>query len=227
MLVRPRYLAASLAVALPLLVPAVVSAADETPRSGCDGESTLGFPTDGSARLKARNGISYDLAVSPIGPGTFDIDTVTYDGYPERADMDQPYEQLRLQFLDADGALIDETAPSVDLEDNIVFAEWKGTLGQVVLDRPAVTVRAIHDRPSDTGPANSVSPACFGWTAVQPPTTTTEAPTTTEPTVEAPSSSTVPPSTTASPTTVPTQVLPEVQEMPDPEPVVATPRFTG
>jgi hypothetical protein len=115
MVVRPRYLAASLAVALPLLVPSMVSAADEAPRSGCDGESALDFPTDGSARLKARNGISFDLAVAPIGPGTFEIDTVTYDGYPERVDMTQPHEQLRLQFLDAEGALIDETAPSVDL----------------------------------------------------------------------------------------------------------------
>jgi hypothetical protein len=76
-------------------------------------------------------------------------------------------------------------------------------------------------------------------TTTEAPTTTTEAPTTTTTiegpttTIEAPTTTTsVVPSTTTSvvpstTSTVPTQVLPRVQEMPDPDPVVGTPNFTG
>jgi hypothetical protein len=65
-------------------------------------------------------------------------------------------------------------------------------------------------------------------TTSEPPSTTTEPPTTTV--IEPPTTTSSVPTTTAAPTTsstVPTQVLPEVQENPDPTPVAATPHFTG
>ncbi|MEQ8842749.1 MAG: hypothetical protein RIB98_17340 [Acidimicrobiales bacterium] len=104
------------------------------------------------------------------------------------------------------------------------------------------------------GEAQSVQPSCFGVTNLNPTTTTSSTTSTTTTVVDPPSSSsttvaptttvieppsssstTVAPTTTSggggiastTTTTVATEVLPEVQEMPDPTPVAANPSFTG
>lgn len=196
------------------------------------------------------------LAVD-IAAGVYEIDTVSYDGGDDRADDVQPQEQYFLAFFDAADVVIDRTPiATVDLLDGVLEAEWAGSLGLVTLDRPAVRIQAEHASlylPADPHP-NSVMPICVGWTLQATPTTTTVASTTTTtaaptttsvapttttvvpPTtiVDPPTASTIPPTTTPptttlapATTTVPTQVLPEVQEMPDPEPVVGNPQFTG
>ena len=215
-----------LALVAVLFVPASATASQNGPAAGCQGADVAAWPaanyaSDMAGHLAASIvsqsfiGLPHErsIAVSGIPAGTYVVDTVAYDGSPGReSDPAQPNEQFVLQFLDEDGAVIAATGPTVDLTDFVEETTWAGSLGQVVLDRVAVTVRALHVLPGvDTPTANSVMPVCVGWTVVPPPTTTT-------------------PPTTAAPTTtttVPTQVLPEVQEMPDPDPVVGTPNFTG
>jgi hypothetical protein len=298
----------------PVLLPALVSAAPNGPNQGCVGAQSADWPAanfaeDYAGHLAATivskpwTGLPYERTVAAAMPaGVYSIDTVAYDGSPDReTDTPQPNEQYIVQFLDDDDVVIAETGATADLADSVLEATWAGSLGTVVLDRAAVTIRALHVLPGVYTPtANSVMPVCVGWTLVPPTTTTTtttttqappssttsstttsttstttttEAPpssttsstttttTTTEapppssttssttttsttsiapPTtiVEPPTSSTIPATTTttttttttvapATTTTVPTQVLPEVQEMPDPEPVVGNPQFTG
>lgn len=191
-----------------------------------------------------------------IAAGEYEVITAAYDGYDGRAGTDeQAYEQYVLEFLDAGGAVIATSGMNADLVDFIEEASWTGPVGTVVLNRPATAVRATHAHLGDAaviaiGEAQSVQPSCFGVTSTAPPTTTTTTEptdstttTTTEPTTSEPPTTTEPPSTTEPPTTtilgpttsvtttttttVPTQVLPSSQEMPDPDPVAATPTFTG
>lgn len=163
-----------------------------------------------------------------IPAGTYDIDTVAYDGNPNRAaGTPQMFEQYHLEFLDAAGVVIDSTGTTADLADGVMEASWAGPVGQVVLDRPVTQIRAMHSFPFHTTPdtANSVMPVCVGVTPGVVPTTTTVAPTTSA----APTTTTVAPTTSPAPTTttVKTEVLPAVEVAQSATPTQGNPTFTG
>jgi len=190
-----------------------------------------------------------------IPAGTYDIDTVAYDGNPNRAGgTPQMFEQYHLEFLDSTGAIIASTGTTTDLADGVIEATWAGPVGQVVLDRAATQIRAMHSFPFHTVPdtANSVMPICVGVNPGVAPTTTTTAPpqttlppTTVVPTTAAPTTTTAAPTTTtaapttttaapttttAAPTTtttVKTQVLPAVEVAQTATPTDGNPSFTG
>lgn len=199
--------------------------------------AALGFPT--------RRPVAVDMPA-----GTYDISAAGYDGDVDRAtDSPQRNEQFHLEFVDADGTVMATTGSTGDLPDEVEEATWAGGVGRVVLDRPAVTVRAVHSF-TGTGPGtvNSVMPVCFGADIVAPPVTTTTtvveeeeqtSPTTTQapPTTTAapdpepetePTTTTAAPTTTLAPTTttVATVVL-SVNEAAPAAAITATPSFTG
>jgi len=222
--------------------PTSISSAQDARTLDCDGaESVIAFPYNGygagpESVLVVGNAVNYPttLTVSAALPaGTYDVVAGAYDGYFGRSNTPaQDYEEYVLQFLDAGGAVVATSAMSGDLVDFTEEASWRGSVGRVVLDRDVTAVRAVHAHLGNAaiiaiGQAQSVQPTCLGTTLVPPPTTTTTtvAPTTTiaSPTTSIPVTST----TTTTTTTVPTQVLPEVEEMPDPDPVVGNPTFTG
>ncbi len=187
--------------------------------------AALGFPT--------RRPVAVDMPA-----GTYDISAAAYDGDADRAtDSPQLNEQFHLQFVDSDGAVIATTGSTADLPDEVEEATWTGSVGRVVLDRPAVTVRAVHSfTGSGPGTANSVMPVCFGADIVAPPVTTTtttivdeEEEEQTTPTTEAPTTTTTAaPTTTLAPTTttVATVVLSVTEAVPAAA-VTGTPSFTG
>jgi hypothetical protein len=99
--------------------------------------------------------------------GIIDIPSArSSDGYPSRGSVAQNSEKYEIEFLSASGAIIATSAPSGDVPDFLVSAEWTGSLGSVTLSEPAVAVRAHHrpDLPGDNSPqsvlANEVT-FCF------------------------------------------------------------------
>jgi hypothetical protein len=260
------------AVIAPFLLPATVAAQNEGaeptgPTESCSGTVVASWPDVQFDSLAATIVSAHPWIESTrsltvnVPAGEYQVDVVTYDGSATRdGDTAQEFEQLFLEFLDAQGDVIATTGSSADLPDRVLEATWKGSVGTVTLDRDAETVRAVHAFIGLAG-YQSVMPSCFGATFVPPTTTTTEAPppsssttttvvepppsssttttvvepppssSTTTTLVEPPSSTSLPPTTTiattTTTTTVPTQVLPKVEEMPDPDPVVADPHFTG
>ena len=170
-----------------------------------------------------------------IPAGECNINGATYDGSTGCALAGiQEFEQLFLEFIDAQDDVVATTDSSDDLADLVEEAEWVGSLGIVVLDRDVATVRATHLYADQTVGSpehvHSVMPSCFG-AVLLPPTTTTTTTNTTVPltTTVIESPATVAPTTTVAvtTTTVAKQVLSEVQENPDPDPVVGDPTFTG
>lgn len=130
--------------------------------------------------------------------GTVDITKAhSWDGYDARVNILQLSEIWEVEFIGADGAIVGVSAPTPDLEDNVIEAHWNGSLGSVTLSAPAVGVRAHHLPDLDPGKKNSVHASdievCFDvtipTTTVAP--TTTEAPTTT--TATEPTTTTAPP----------------------------------
>jgi hypothetical protein len=196
--------------------------------------AALGYPT--------RRPVAVDMPA-----GTYDISAAAYDGDADRAtDSPQLDEQFHLEFVDADGTVIATTGSTADLPDEVEEATWAGSVGRVVLDRPAVTVRAVHSfTGGGPGTVNSVMPVCFGADIVAPPVTTTttiveeEEEEQTTPTTEAPTTTTAAPepettTTTAAPTTtlapttttVATVVLSVTEAVPAAA-ATGTPSFTG
>ncbi|MEZ5168489.1 MAG: hypothetical protein R2695_19180 [Acidimicrobiales bacterium] len=262
MLSRPKLVGIVGALVAPFLVPAVVAASSDGPAVGCHGENAaswtgVDYQTHGSGTIVSHDGVGFpfwrDLALPApgIAPGTYAVDTVGYDGSPDRENAYQMFEQFKLEFLDADGVVIATSGITDDLPDYVEEVTVPYDVGQVTLDRTAVTVRGIHAFIGDESSANSVMPVCVGWTLIpeettttttsttsttttQPEETTTTSTTTTQP--EETTTTTQPEETTttseavdntSTTTTVATRVLPRVQEMPDPDPVVANPSFTG
>lgn len=235
---------AAVAFVAALLVPMSTSVAQESQIPACSGDYTglwpnAGFGNNWTASIYAfKEGRPTSRTIDALVPaGTYQVSAVSYDGYEGRSSTSpaQDFEEYFLEFLDSEGNVLATTGATADLESGVEEAFWSGPVGEVTLGADAVAVRATHLYADQAIGTMSVMPSCFGATAVAvTTTTTTEAPTTTttEPvttTTEAPTTSIAPPTTVAPTTTstVPTEVLPEVQEMPDPEPVDATPTFTG
>jgi len=127
----------------------------------------------------------FDLP-SAMAAGTYTIDAVSYDGYPNRDTVAaQPLEQWFAEFLAADGTVLATTGSTGELADLVLEATWSGSLGEVTLADTATQIRTIHVAPGDPL-INSVRPVCLGADLVVPdpaPTTTIPdpAPTTTVP----------------------------------------------
>jgi hypothetical protein len=240
MFTRKRGIAVVAAISVLLLGPASVAQAQDGPTEGCSGDVVgvwpgAGFGGGGVAGLFAGppHRTTQRTIASALPAGTYVVNAVSYDGSVGRASNPaQVVEQYFLEFLDAGGNVLATSAATVDLQDGVDEASWAGSLGEVTLASDAVAVRATHLFAGQVLPipTQSVMPSCFGATALVVQTTTTTLTTTTPTTttttvvVSPPTSVTTPPTTSS---TVVTQVLPEVEEMPAPNPVVATPRFTG
>ena len=230
---------------------AAVSVAQQGPVSSCDGDVVGTWPGTGFGRGgvagvfagPASRPTQQSVAAS-IPAGTYDVSAVTYDGYVDRSSTTpaQDFEQLFLEFLDSGGSVLATSGNSADLQSGVDEATWAGSLGRVTLGAEAVVVRATHAFAGQPIGTQSLMPSCFGLSLVSTTTTTTTTvpdSSTTVPdstTTIAPPTTAVPPSTTIAPpttvgpptsTTVPVQVLPVVQQVPDPDPVTAVPNFTG
>jgi len=186
---------------------------------------------------------------TPIPAGTYDVQTVSYDGHPNRVGS-QPFEYYFLQFLDSGGTEIARTGNTTELVDGVDVAQAFDVFPSIVLADDTYTIVAVHGYQLDAShSSNSLQPVCVGFsqvvtttttttttTTVPPsttvaPTTTTVAPTTT--TTVAPPTTTIPfdvlPTTVAptTTTTVKTEVLPAVEVAKPAAAVSGDPTFTG
>ncbi len=145
-----------------------------------------------------------EVPLTPEAPMALPAGVVTvteahaWDGYPSRVDVTQGSEIWEVEFVGADGSVVGVSARTEDLEDRVAEAHRFGSLGDVTLSEPAVSIRARHRPDFDLKARDSVRVSeitvCFGaqtTTTTQPPTTTTTAPTTTAPPPAGPT--TIPP----------------------------------
>lgn len=162
---------------------------------------------------------------APLQPGTYLIETVTYDGYNGRETVTQPFEQVVIQPLAADGTVLATSAPTTDVPDFVLEATSVTQLPAITIDQPATAIRARHAYLGTDSTPNSLDVICIGFTLVPPPTTTT-----TTTTVAPPG-----PQSTTTTSSIPTEVLPEViipvtpgiPVTPVPRPQVVNPTYTG
>ena len=169
-----------------------------------------GFPTERTATPAA-----------PLQPGTYLIETVTYDGYEGRQTVTQPFEQVVIQPLAADGTVLATSAPTIDVPDLVLEATSVTQMPAITIDQPATAIRARHAYLGTDATPNSLDVICIGFTLVPPPTTTTTSP--------------PGPQSTTTTSSIPTEVLPEViipitpdiPVTPVPRPQVVNPSYTG
>jgi len=178
-----------------LLVSGASLSAQSGPSADCSATNASNFGTqffgveEFGNRLLSTSPTSrvFDLPSAMVA-GTYTIDAVSYDGYPNRDTVAaQPLEQWFAEFLAADGTVLATTGSTGELEDLVLEATWSGSLGEVTLADTATQIRTIHVAPGDPL-INSVRPVCVGAELVvtdpDPAPTTTipdPAPTTTVP----------------------------------------------
>ena len=171
-------------VAAALVVVSVITmagsvSAQSGPAANCRGASVTGFGSDYYGlgdfgnRLQSTSPVLRDYVLaSPLEPGAYVLDAVSYDGYLGREQFDpQPQEQWYVQFLSADGTIVATSGVTGDLEDGVDEATWSGNLGEVTIDQTAVVVRIQHASPGSIS-VNSVRPVCLGATAIAVPDST-------------------------------------------------------
>jgi len=251
-------------------VTSAAKSAAGTPPASCTGELQYSWPGTGYNKFGAviaswpiiHRGtpipVSRELALpAPLPAGTYNIETVSYDGHPNRH-ASQPFEYYFVQFLDSSGAVIGSTGNTTELVDGVDVAQAIDLFNSVELTADAVAIRAVHGYQLDRRHSvNSLQPICVGVTPVVAPTTTTSSTTTTAaptttvapPTTVAPTSTTTTTTTTVAPpttvaptstttttttvaptsttTTVKTQVLPAVEVAQTATPTDGNPSFTG
>jgi hypothetical protein len=162
---------------------------------------------------------------TPLAAGTYDITAITYDGYEGRENVTQPFEQVIFQALAADGSVVGQTGPTIDVPDFVIEATQRTALGEVTLSQPAVAIRGRHAYLATDSTPNSLDIICVGFDEIPPPTTTT-----TTTTIAPPG-----PQSTTTTSSIPTEVLPEVvipvtpiiPVTPVPRPQVVNPSYTG
>jgi len=93
------------------------------------------------------------------------VEAISWDGYPSRVNADQPHEQWKLVFL-KNGAVVGESAYTVDLQDFVASAEEISNLGTVSLPDGAdqlliVSYENATYGEGDQATANSVVPSSF------------------------------------------------------------------
>ncbi|MPY91594.1 MAG: hypothetical protein GEV08_00615 [Acidimicrobiia bacterium] len=152
---------------------------------------------------------------TPLEAGTYDVETIAYDGFIGRADEPEPVEnseRYMIQFVDVEGNVVGETGTTDDLTDGVEEIEQRFSW-QVDLSGTATGVRFVQVADFE-GPEDLVGVGCIGVSAVLPPATTptTETPTTQTPTTEPPvtpvteTPTTAPPATAAPTTAAPVEV---------------------
>ncbi|MDW3220049.1 MAG: hypothetical protein R8F63_15665 [Acidimicrobiales bacterium] len=226
MFTRTRTALIAVAILAPFLVPTAVNAQSGPATCGGDTLTPVNFPNVGfNAGVAATivSGNSYynrsKTVAADVPAGEYIINTVAYDGYDDRVNtVPQMYEQYVLQFIDDAGIVIAGTGMTADLVDGVSEAQWSGSVGTVVLNRPAVAIRARHAFANDAavnaeGGANSVQPVCVGFSLVPPPTTTT---TTTSTTTTTTTSTTTTSTTTTTEPPVSTTTEPPVSTTTEP-----------
>lgn len=173
------------------------------------GGLVVSFPT---TKLIDFDGFNPKVEYTPIVPvslasGTWNItEAISWDSYPQRINSLQTSEVWVIEFLSG-GSVVATSAPTQDLEDNVVTAEWRGPLGAVTLPTAVDGIRARHmpDLFEDApwGEANSVFP--ISATVCTDPVTSTTVPGTPT-TVDAGTGTTTtlaPGESTSAPTTAP------------------------
>ncbi len=129
----------------------------------------------------------------PLGPGTWSVNTQSYDGYEGREHSSQDNERWNLRLLN-DGVVVATVGPTTDIPDGIDHASSADELGTVNLDDGADSIVVVHSGESREGGTDSVHAACVGFDPVAPPASTTTS--TTPPAVSTTTSTTPPASTT-------------------------------
>lgn len=141
--------------------------------------SVNGSTVNASPRLKESNNTYYTMFNGNLpsafnGPVEVSIDeAVSWDGYTNRTNVSQDYEQWRVVFL-KNGNIEWASNYTGDLADNVKSAEWKGSLGTAVLPNGADQVIIAHigdntyGNGSTNSSANSVVPSsvCIDYDAL-------------------------------------------------------------
>lgn len=176
------------AIAVGLIVASVLTmatsvAAQPGPAAACTGAVTTTFGTqyygydDFDNRLLSTSILSREFALStPLEPGSYVLDAVSYDGYPGRETIaPQSGEQWYAELVTADGTIVATSGVTGDLADEVEEATWSGALGEVTIDQKATTIRTVHAAPGSPS-VNSVRPVCVGATRNEPAPTIEPAP---------------------------------------------------
>ncbi|MEO0492395.1 MAG: hypothetical protein AAF081_03160 [Actinomycetota bacterium] len=147
---------------------------------------------------------AYTVPLSSAVPSgiEYSIFVHVYDGYDGRVGDGDAVEQLVVDFLDANGAVVTSTAANVDLNNIADEAEDFGLRGVGFFAREAVSVRVRHVLDgSGADPATGLGLVCVSLRIKQifPDLTTTTTTTTTSTTTTVPDTTT----TTSTTTTVP------------------------
>ncbi len=244
-----RLIGAALAVGLGTAGVLMSSAAAEPTTVTCNGSSSFVLPHEATyfdsflPILRADppwTTSTHDLA-APIPAGTYQLDAVSYDGYPgRRLTTWQNKEIWYVEFQNASGVSLGVSGLTQDVPElaDADEATWAGSIGSVTLSEPATRLVMRHGAQDEPQLIHSVKPVCVGWTPVMDESTTTTTTTTAPPTTAPPQATTVPgvgssTSTTQPPvsqTTVPAQVLSTnapTPISPAAQPVPARPTFTG
>ncbi len=141
---------------------------------------------NGFKLIVGRNSRTMALPVSlPAGEITIPSARAS-DGYDTRIDVFQSSEKYEIEFLGADGSVVATSEATGDVPDNLVYAEWIGSLGSTFLPAPVVAVRAHHrpDLPSDGSPQSVLADEvtfCFETEIADPPPTCDDPGVTTNP----------------------------------------------
>ena len=103
----------------------------------------------------------YNLSGAFAGATEIDItEIITFDCYDNRTGVNQPNEQLKVIFKNADGHVIGESGYTTDLDDNVAKASNVQSLGKIQLSAAGATqVCVVHyeDPANGSGSANSAN----------------------------------------------------------------------
>ena len=103
-------------------------------------DGILRYDSNPARNSKYSNTVSIDLPAGKVMiPNIY-----TFDENRNRENENQDSERVSLEFLDSSGAVIVKSDTTPDLADNVLSAYYEGDINDVTLDRPAKSVRAIH-----------------------------------------------------------------------------------
>ena len=106
---------------------------------------------------------TYSLA-TPIPPGTYVVEAVSYDGYVGRENDNQPNEQWFAEFS-ANGDVLATTGTTGDVADGVPEAFWSGGIGTVTLAVPAERcgpdVVIVRHRRTDNAAGAEIEEPCI------------------------------------------------------------------
>lgn len=194
-----------------------MSAAGAGTKGRCAGDQVLEWQHNDNrlelVRVGNQVGVRDVELAAAVEAGTYEVETIAYDGFLGRAEEPEPYEDSEryvIQFVDERGEVVGQTGVTDDLADGVDEVEQRFSW-EVDLSGTATGVRFVMVADFE-GPEDLVGVGCVGISAVLAPVTTptTETPPTIPPTTAAPTPTTEAPTpTTATPTTsTPTTAAP-------------------